>query len=84
MPPVEDHPIHPSTQKGADFRYGCHNRRPFSSGYYAPHRVYGFDGLFTVELKWIPFAMSRDCKFDMPNDPGCEGCRHALTAKSDP
>lgn len=76
--PVDDHPIHPSTQKDASFRYGCNNRRPFASGYYAPNRVYGYDGLYSIELRWIKFAMSRDCKFDLADSHvGCTGCRHA-------
>lgn len=77
MPPVEDHPVHESTKIDSSFRYGCHNRRGFSSGYYAPNRVYGYDGLYSIELRWIKFAMSTDCKFDLSDrDPGCEGCRH--------
>lgn len=83
MPPVDDHPIHPCTQKGADFRYGCWNRGEYESGYYAPNRVYGFDGTFTVELKWIKYDMSRECitakTGQAASDPNCEGCRRRLT-----
>ena len=78
--PVDDHPIHPSTQIDAGKRYGCWNHRPFASGYYAPNRVHGFEGRFSVELKWIAHAMSRECRYDQLEDPRCIGCRY-LTDK---
>lgn len=79
--PVLDHPVHEKTRVGADFKYRCNNRRHFASGYYAPERVYGFDGLFTVELRWIPHRMSTECRYDLPaTDPGCTGCKHANPA----
>lgn len=79
MPPAEDHPIHPSTQKGKDFRYGCWNRNPFHDAFYAPNRFAGSDGykpVFRYEAVRIPFVMSRDCKYDMARtDNSCEGCK---------
>lgn len=84
--PVEDHPVHPSTRKGADFRYGCWNRGEYASGYYAPNRVYGFDGAFSVELKWVRYTMSTPCITAQTgwagSDPNCEGCKRRLTAPS--
>ena len=74
--PVEDHPIHPSTQKGANYRYGCWNRGSFAAGYYAPDRVYRPDGTFYTVQTFIRHATSTDCKYDKPLDPTCEGCAH--------
>ena len=75
--PVDDHPVHESTKIDSSFRYGCNNRKRPSGGYYAPNRVYGFDGAFTVELKWIRFRLSEPCQFDLAEtDPGCADCRH--------
>lgn len=80
--PVLDHPIHPSTQHGADFRYGCWNRPSrFKPDYTAPQRRFYPDGSFDVISVCIPFRGSHDCHFDGKNgrvgdDPSCEGCRH--------
>lgn len=65
--PVEDHPIHPSTQKGADFRYGCWNHEPFAAGYIAHP---------WSRAKYVPHVMSTDCKYDIKDDLNCEGCKH--------
>lgn len=80
--PVLDHEIHPSTQQGADARYGCWSRKAkFKAHYWAPHRRYFPDGSFDVISVRIPFRNSHDCRFDGKNgtageDPKCEGCRH--------
>lgn len=78
--PVENHPVHEKTRIGADFRYGCHNRKDFASGYRAIDRVAGSNG---YEAVWhmcsvvIPFTMSRDCQYDLSaSDAACEGCKH--------
>ena len=80
--PVEDHPVHPSTQKGADFRYGCWNRDEYSEAYYAPQRTAGTDGYkptWWFERVRIPFRMSRECMTAKTGwaatDPNCEGCK---------
>lgn len=77
--PVDDHPVHESTKKSADYKYGCNNKKRPSGGYYAPNRSYGFDGTFTVELKWIPFVMSKECKYDLSQtDRACADCKHKI------
>ena len=77
--PVEDHPVHPSTKKGTDFRYGCWNRDEFSEAYYAMQRTSGTDGFkptWWLERVRIPFRMSRQCQYDLSaNDKNCEGCK---------
>ena len=80
--PVEDHEIHPSTQKGEDFRYGCFNRDAYADAYYAPQRFAGSDGykpVFRYEAVRIPFRMSRDCVTartgQAKSDPCCQGCK---------
>lgn len=75
MPPVDDHPVHEKTKIGKDFRYGCHDHKPFSKGYYAPDRVYKPDGTFYLIQTFIPFVMSRACKYDLKNDPACRDCK---------
>ena len=74
--PVDDHPVHEKTKIGKDFRYGCHNHKPFNKGYYAPDRIYRPDGTFYIVQKFIPFVMSRNCKFDLSRtDPACRDCK---------
>lgn len=76
MPPVDDHPIHPSTIQKQGTKNGCYNRKPFASSYYAPDRIYRPDGTFYIVLKKIDYCMSTECKYDMADgDPGCEGCQ---------
>lgn len=75
--PVIDHPIHPSTQKGKDFRYGCWNREPFTSGYFAPDRQMEETLEFSLQAKYVPHNMSTDCKYDLSHrDNNCKGCKH--------
>lgn len=68
--PVIDHPIHPSTQHGADYRYGCHNKpRPVAGALVTGSPAYG-------SQQW-PFANSTECKHDLSvSDPNCTGCAH--------
>lgn len=75
MPPVEDHPIHELTVQKPGAKYGCHNRKPYASGYFAPNRVYNEDGTYFTVLKRIPFVMTKHChnKPDV-EEPMCEGC----------
>ena len=78
--PVPDHPVHPSTKKGKDFRWGCWNRpAEFGKGYYAPDRRYRPDGTFYVIQTWIPFRMTHECvparMGEAAVDPTCEGCQ---------
>ena len=81
--PVEDHPVHPSTQKGADFRYGCWNIERDSCGYWTSERVFRMDcrGETQVHIvpKWIPNVMSTDCRYDLSAaDQNCAGCERRL------
>lgn len=79
--PVEDHAIHPSTQKGEDFRYGCWNRPDeFKDSYWAAERRYFPDGSFEPVSVSVPFRMTHKCRHDGVaamgiDDPACEGCR---------
>jgi len=76
--PVEDHPIHPSTQKGDDFRYGCWNGARIFEGYVAPDRKLDLlTGNYDLVAVWIPHNMSTDCKYDLSHkDNNCRGCKH--------
>lgn len=84
--PVIDHPIHPSTQFGADFRYGCWNRPDkFAPHYWAPQRRFFPDGSFDVVSVRVPFRMSHECRSDGINglgreDGACAGCQHIRKA----
>lgn len=78
--PVEDHAIHPSTQKGEDFRWGCWNRpAEFEKEYYAPNRVYRPNDTFYIVLEPIKFRMTHECMpakmGEAARDPFCEGCQ---------
>ena len=79
--PVDDHPVHPSTKKGPDFRYGCWNRAEYKDAYRAPQRRHGSNGyiaIFEYEAVLVPNRMSRECMTAKTGwaatDPCCEGC----------
>lgn len=75
--PVLDHEVHESVKIDSAARYGCHNRKPYGNGYFAPERLYRPDGSFYVIQSFIKYEMSRECRFDMSiKDPMCEGCKH--------
>jgi len=75
--PVLDHEVHESTKIDSTARYGCHNRKPYSYGYFAPDRIYRPDGSFYVVQTFMKYDMSRECRFDMSlTDPMCEECKH--------
>lgn len=77
--PVDDHPIHPSTQKGKDFRYGCNNHKDRKGAhYYAPNRIYRPDGTYhlvleKIQTEWINYPV---CPAHHEHI-GCTDCRHA-------
>lgn len=75
MPPVEDHPIHPSTRHGAEFRYTkCQNKKP-KDGYYVLTRHYFEDGRYELRNEFIPDTMSKACRnLSYDSDPACQGC----------
>ena len=72
--PVDDHPVHEKTRISSDFRYGCHNRKPYDDGYYAPDRIYRGNGTYYQVLTFIKRTLSTDCRYDRADDPACEGC----------
>lgn len=63
--PVIDHPVHRSTIRDADYRYGCFNRAPFKE-------------IVTNGVASWPFVTSMDCRYDRSlDDSACAGCKHA-------
>lgn len=76
--PVDDHPIHPSTQKGADFRYGCWNGDREFLGYAAPDRELNLlTGKYELNAVWIRHELSKECRYDLSHkDNNCNGCKH--------
>jgi len=78
VPPVEDHPVHPSTIQKTNARYGCFNHAPYKSHYYAPDRVYRPNGTFYIVLRKIDYVMSEYCMTaemgEADSHPLCEGC----------
>ena len=73
--PVPDHPIHPSTQHGAEFRYGCHSRTKRPAGYYVLVRVYRKKGGYDLRNRFVKDTSSRDCRYVFHDtDPACAGC----------
>ena len=75
---VLEHDIHPSTQHGADRRYGCHNRDwSKAKGYYADSKERRADGTYFDVQVLIPHRMSTSCRYDLSNvDVCCNGCEH--------
>ena len=76
--PVIDHEIHESTIQKDGAKNGCWNKlRPMAnSGYYAPQRRHLPFGKFAIELVFIPFRMSTECRYDQAIAPSmCEGCQ---------
>ena len=76
--PVLDHAVHPSTQHGADFKYGCNAVRPQPQGYYVMVREYHGDGRYALLPKLVEHAMSVACRYmDHATDPGCRDCQQS-------
>lgn len=76
--PVDDHPVHPKTKRNADALNGCHNRAPYSTGYWVMVREYFSDGRFVMKEEWVPFRNSAVCKYDLwHSDWGCLECKWA-------
>lgn len=83
MPPVEDHPVHERTRIDVTtYRHGCFNRPDYKDGYWAPDRRYYPDGRFEQSVVWIPFRMTKECKYDQSAvDPFCDECKHTRSKK---
>lgn len=76
--PVEEHPVHHTVKKTGKELNGCHNRKPFSPGYFAPDRVYKPDGTYHTILRRVHFKNSVLCNYDRwHSDWGCLDCRWA-------
>ena len=70
--PVLDHDIHPSTQIGDAYRWGCWNLDRNRYGYY--HAASG---------RFVKDTFSRECRNDISlTDPFCRGCRWAGTGEA--
>ena len=79
MPPVEDHPVHPSTRQLLGHRYGCHNHPPYKAGYWAKagHDINPSTRTATQRVVWVTHSMSMECRFDKSlTDTGCADCCH--------
>ncbi len=74
--PVHDAPTHAKVKVSeATFRYGCHNRPMTKAGYYAPDRLYRPDGSYAEVQRFVPHAMSRECRYVFhTTDLACRGC----------
>lgn len=87
MPGI-DHEVHEKTKRGAGHLAHCNgNPRPLAEneggGYYAPDREYFPDGSFVSGLRFIPFRMSTECRYDQKIAPEhCVGCPHLGTGKA--
>ena len=83
--PVHDHEIHPMTQFGEDFRYGCHSKHAppvRSPGYWVKQREYEPDGKFIMIDSFVPHNMSVKCRYDKrAGDAGCDGCKNESDTK---
>ena len=76
--PVDDHPGHQKAKKSGSEPYGCINRAPFATGYFAPDRVYKPDGTYHTILRRVPHQTSVLCKYDLwHSDWGCVECKWA-------
>lgn len=78
MPPVSDHPVHPSTIQKSDARYGCFNRKPYAAGYWVRERTYYPDGRYGFYDRFIEHRLTLDCATarvgEADSHPLCEGC----------
>ena len=77
--PVEEHSIHPSTQNGDDFRYGCHSSRSNgrAPGDWVVTRDYGssLNGSYKPRNEWVTDTSSTGCRnIDHESHAGCRGC----------
>lgn len=78
--PVHDHAIHPMTQFGDDYRYGCHSKRNpprKAPGYWTKVREYDSEGCYELVDEFVQHNMSILCRYDKrPDDLNCRGCEH--------
>jgi hypothetical protein len=83
--PVLDHAIHPSTQHGDDYRYGCHSKRNpgrKSPGYWVKVREYYPDGMFDMVDQFVLHNMSVKCRYmDRAADANCRDCTNESDMK---
>lgn len=72
--PVEDHSIHPSTQHGSEFRYGCNSAIPRPAGYQVLTRKYNGQR-YELTSEFVKDNASPDCRYmDYEMDAGCTDC----------
>lgn len=72
--PVEEHEVHPATQHGDEFRYGCNNAKPRPRGYFVLTRTYYGDA-YDLNNEWVENTMSKHCRnVDYDSHPGCRDC----------
>lgn len=76
--PVEDHPVHPSTKIGKDWRYGCWNHPPRKGAkYLAPTREYHPGGHYEERKVWIATEwIDYDTCPAAHEHQGCTDCIH--------
>ena len=85
--PVVEHAIHPSTQIGKEWRYGCWNlsrhKRPVRvQDGYRMHKVEGNTITEIGVFRYVPDVFSEECRHDMSlSDWACEGCEHRGTGE---
>lgn len=73
--PVEDHEIHPATQHGSEFRYGCNNDKSKPKAYAVLTRKY-YGNHYVMETTFVQQKTSRACRYmDYEGDQGCTDCR---------
>ena len=75
--PVLDHPVHPSTRIGAEYRAGCWSGSPAADGYWAQDgvEILRDKGMaFSVRrMVWVKNEASKECRQVLPLAE-CRGC----------
>lgn len=83
--PVLEHEIHPMTQFGDDFRYGCHSKHSpkiRSPGYWVKQREYSDNGTFCMVDHFVLHNASVLCRYDKrPQDLNCRDCTNESDRK---
>ena len=74
---VLTHEVHEKVKIEANKPYGCNGFDERSPGYWVQERSYCANGTYVLINKFLPYRMSRECRYDMSlTDPRCENCKN--------
>lgn len=74
---VLTHEVHEKVKIALNKPYGCNGFEKRVEGYWVQERSYQSNGTWVLLDKFIPYRMSKECRYDMSlTDPRCENCKN--------